>query len=150
MNEFPINPKSLDEALYLSEDILKGIELANTSLVSCTLKASRLARLLNDFEYQRIFAFESSGYPSTPNGVNKDIWKLYQKADRTYKEKVTKEKVETEVEKANISSVGSLETEMESLKENLRIAYDPNVSISSANPNQFVNTGLTRACHQLT
>lgn len=143
MNEFPINPKSLDEALDLSEDILKGIELANTSLVSCTLKASRLARLLNDFEYQRIFAFESSGYPSTPSGVSQDIWKLCQKADRTYKEKITKEKVEKEVEKANISSVGSLETEMESLKENLRIAYDPNVSISSANPNQFVNTGLT-------
>lgn len=48
MNEFQINPKSLDEALDLSEEILKGIELANTSLVSCTLKASRLARLIND------------------------------------------------------------------------------------------------------
>lgn len=143
MNEFPINPRSLDEALDLSEEILKGIELANTSLVTCTLKASRLARLLNDFEYQRIFVFESSGYPSTPTGVSKDIWELCKKANRTYKEKVNKDGVETEVERADLTSVGSFETEMESLKENLRIAYDPNVSISSANPNQYVSPGIT-------
>ncbi|UGQ28542.1 hypothetical protein [Acinetobacter calcoaceticus] len=142
MSDFPVNQKSLDEALALSEEILKGIELANTSLVSCTLKASRLARLLNDFDYQRIFSFESSGYPTTPNGISADIWKLCQKANRTYKEKITKDKVEKEIQKANITSVGAAEIEMESLKENLRVAYDPNISISSANPNQYVTTGV--------
>lgn len=143
MSEFQINPKSLDEALDLSEEILKGIELANTSLVSCTLKASRLARLINDFEHQRIFAFESSGYPSTPSGISQEIWGLCRKANRIYKEKLTEGETKKEVEKANISSVGSLETEIESLKENLRIAYDPNISISSANPNQYVIPGST-------
>jgi len=143
VSELPVNQKTLDEALVLSEEILKGIELGNTSLVSCTLKASRLARLLNDFDYQRIFTYESSGYPSTPNGINQEIWKLCQKAKRTYKEKITKDKVETEVERAKITSVGTAEIEMESLKENLRVAYDPNVSISSANPDQYVTAGIT-------
>lgn len=143
MSEFPTNSKTLDEAFILSEEILKGIELANTSLVSCTLKASRLARLLNDFDHQRIFSFESSGYPSTPSGVSADIWKLCQKANRTYKLKETKDGVEKEIERADLISVGAAETEMDSLRESLRVAFDPNVSVSSANPNQYVTTGVT-------
>lgn len=143
MIDLPTNQKSLEEALNLSEEILDGIELGEASLVSCTLKASRLARLLNDFDHQRIFAFESSGYPNTPNGVTPDIWKLCQKAKRVYTVKETKEGVEKEEEYTRLDSLGAVETEIEALKENLRVAYDPNISLSSANPSQFVGLGKT-------
>ena len=42
--------KALAEALQLAEDLLRGIELDQTSLTNSALRASRLARLLNEFE----------------------------------------------------------------------------------------------------
>lgn len=96
MGNLPVNAKTLEEALQLSEEILTSIELETTSLSSCMLKVSRLARLLNDFEYQQIFRYEIGGYPSASKNVDKEIWQLYIKANRVYKEvvdKETKEKV---------------------------------------------------------
>ena len=43
------------EALSLSSDIMKNIELSELPLVNIALKTSRLARLLNDFDAQRIY-----------------------------------------------------------------------------------------------
>lgn len=63
MSNIPVNTKTLEEALILSEEILTAIELETASLSSCMLKASRLARLLNDFDYQKIFIYESGSYP---------------------------------------------------------------------------------------
>ncbi|CAI3926622.1 hypothetical protein [Commensalibacter papalotli (ex Botero et al. 2024)] len=53
MSNLPVNAKTLEEALQFSEEILTSIELETTSLSSYMLKASRLARLLNDFDYQQ-------------------------------------------------------------------------------------------------
>ncbi len=46
----PLSRKALSEALYLSSEILKNIELSELPLTNIALKASRLARLLNDFD----------------------------------------------------------------------------------------------------
>lgn len=127
-----VNQESLNEALKLSEEIISNIELSTSSLSNCALKASRLARLLNEFDYQRIFIFESSGYPSSPNGLTPDIWDLCKKAGEG-----------KTVEKAKLGSIGAMEIELEAMKDSLKIAHDPNVSISSANPNQFVSSGGT-------
>ncbi len=45
--EIPPTPKALEEALSLSGEILKDIELSSLSLAKIALKTSRLARLLN-------------------------------------------------------------------------------------------------------
>ncbi len=53
-NGNPISPnsKALTEALELSSEILKNLELSDMPLQNIAFKASRLARLLNDFDFQ--------------------------------------------------------------------------------------------------
>lgn len=88
----PPSKQALIEALALSQEILRNIELSELSLVSIALKASRLARILNEFDYQKIMEFEASGYPTTPTGVHPQIYKLAVLANREYQEKSGKHK----------------------------------------------------------
>ncbi len=83
----PPSRQALREALTLSEDILKNIELSEMPLANISLKVSRLARLLNDFDNQRIMEFEASGYPSAPDGVPLDIYRLAVIAGREFQQK---------------------------------------------------------------
>lgn len=62
--------QALLEALKLSEEILRNLELVEIPLESIAFKATRLARLLNDFTYQEIMQYEAGGYPIGPNGVS--------------------------------------------------------------------------------
>jgi hypothetical protein len=80
----PPTPEALEEALHLSEEILKDIELCRASLSTIALKTSRLARLLNLHEAQQIFQYEAGGYPSNPDGVPPEIWGLLKLAGRVY------------------------------------------------------------------
>lgn len=61
--EVPHSKKAYNEALDLSSEILKNIELSEISLALIALKTIRLTRLLNDFEMVRIMELEISGYP---------------------------------------------------------------------------------------
>ena len=124
------------EAFLLSEEILRNIELSEIPLTNVVLKTSRLARLLNEFDFQKIFEYEAGGYPVGPGGFKPDIWKYLQLAGRVYQKK-NKEEVITEY---GISeSIENLESEIEATKIGIDAARDANVSISSANPNQFVH-----------
>jgi hypothetical protein len=125
---------ALREALALSDEILKNVELSEAPLTNAALKASRLARLLNDFVHQKIFEYEAGGYPSTPDGVPPDVWALAKAAGRTYQKKNDKGVVNTY---AIAESIEQLEAQIEMTKLGLDVARDPNVS--SANPNQYVN-----------
>lgn len=132
----PPSKQALREALGLSEEILRNIELSELPLARVALKASRLARLLNEFQVQKVMEFEASGYPSTPNGVPSDAYALAQYAGREFQQKDSKSG-----EIANYiyrSSIEELEQELKTLDAALAAARDPDVSISSANPNQMV------------
>lgn len=72
----PPSRKALTEALSLSSEILQNIEKSELPLANIALKASRLVRLLNDADYERIMQFEVSGYPSKPSGIEPEIWCL--------------------------------------------------------------------------
>ena len=61
--EVPPSKKAYNEALDLSSEILKNIELSEISLALIALKTIRLARLLNDFEMVKLMKLEISGYP---------------------------------------------------------------------------------------
>jgi len=136
MNEkIPPNTKKLKEALEISEEIIRNIELSELPLSMIVLKASRLARLLNDFDYQKIMEYESGGYPSGPDGIPNDIFNLARLADRTYKTKDSKNNIK---EYARISSIEEIENNIDTAKTRIRAATDPDISISSANPNQTV------------
>jgi hypothetical protein len=135
--EIPPTPEALEEALELSSDILKDIELSRVPLPSAALKASRLARLLNHVEAQSVFHYEASGYPSTPTGVTPKVWSLLQMANRTYEENVPNSQGKTRTV-AFLESIEHLEHELEACKLGLDAARDRDVSVSSANPEQFV------------
>lgn len=79
----PPTTEALKEALTLSEDILRSIELGDMPLTNIALKTSRLARLLNDYDIQKIMGFEVGGYPTTLDGVKPDVWELLVMAGRT-------------------------------------------------------------------
>lgn len=138
--------KALAEALLLAEEILRNIELSETTLSVCLLKASRLARLLNDQDHQLAFEYEASGYPSSPGGIPPDAWRIAQIAGRVFFEKQKqKDGTETLVERAITLAIEVIEQRISATKAALAAAQDPNVSISSANPHQFVAGPLGNA-----
>lgn len=133
--------QTLETALGLAEEILKNIELSEASLSICLLKASRLARLLNDQDHRLAFEYEASGYPSTPGGIPMDVWRIAKLAGRvTQLEKKERDKPTSIEERASTFAVEVLEERIATTKAALGAARDPNVSISSANPHQFVGS----------
>jgi hypothetical protein len=138
MSNEPIPPSksSLADALCLSEEILKDIELNQIPLAIIALKTSRLARLLNEFDFQQIMQYESGGYPNTPTGIPPDVWKLLVLAGRRYYE--IDKKTGTKKEFGHIISITEIEQEIKIGESHLLASRDADISISSANPNQFV------------
>ena len=124
------------EALMLADQALKELELSEASLTSVALKASRIARITDNFEMQQIMLYEAGGYPSEPTGVSPEIWRLALKAGRVIKEKKDGETKEY----AKLKSIERLESEINTAKERLKVSQDADVSISSSNPHQFVST----------
>ena len=125
----------IEQALTLSEDILTNIELSEIPISAIALKTSRLARLLNDFEYQKIFQYEASGYPSSPTGIPGDIFKLMQKAHRTYFETTKNDGLK---EYGNKGSIEQYQNELLSYQESIKVSKDADVALSSSNPKQYL------------
>lgn len=142
-HEIPPAREVLGEALDLASECLADVELSRVPLGTAALKASRLARLLNRFDEEKIFRFEASGYPTTPTGVPRDAWRLAELAGRTYLEKDFKSK-ETKTF-AYLNSIEELEAQTDTARIGLQVAQDRDVSVSSANPTQFVWTPIGNA-----
>lgn len=70
------NQEIKEEALNLAEETLKDIELSRLPMANIALKASRIARLVNDYDLEKIFEYESGGYPRTKDGIAPNIWQL--------------------------------------------------------------------------
>lgn len=124
-----------EAAAYLAEEILSNIELSDIALSAVMLKCARLARLLRDEDRRRVFSYEAGGYPSDPDGVPAEVFRLARLAGRVY---TTKDKNGLHVERMNTSSVETLEQTIKASQTSLAAAADPNISISSANPTQSV------------
>jgi hypothetical protein len=137
-DHIPPTPKALKEALELSADLLADIELSRVVPMVAALKASRLARLLNDFDHQQLFQYEAGGYPSNADGIPPEAWRLAELAGRTYEEKDTKSgEIKT---LAYTESVDHLGERIQAEKLALSATADRDVSVASANPQQFVMT----------
>jgi hypothetical protein len=130
---------ALIEALSLSAEVLADVELSRTPLTNAALKASRLARLLNEFDYQKVFQYEAGGYPTTATGMPREIWRLATLANRKYEHKAGEDVKEV----AFIESIEQLEEQIQAAKLGIDAARDPN--ISSANPSALnLGNGLER------
>lgn len=148
-NQININPprQALSEALGLSTEILKNIEMSEIPLTNIFLKTSRLARLLNDFDFQKIMEYEVGGYPTKPSGVQPEIWRIAKIAGRIfYKESSKDEKVN---EFMYTETIGELEQIVNSGDASIAAARDPDISVSSSNPNQYVSAGIVNRRERL-
>ena len=145
----PPSKKALEQALVLADEILRNIELSEATLSVCLLKASRLARLLNDRDHQLAFEYEASGYPSNPDGIPLEVWRIAKLAGRVFEEKINgKDNTDNVVERASTIAVEVLEERIAATKIAISAARDPNVSISSANPNQYVGDAIGNAAER--
>lgn len=138
MSDELISPtkNALEEAFSLSEDILRQLELSEISLTNIALKSCRLARLLNDFDVLKIMEYEAGGYPIDPEGISQEVWRLLLLAGRVLK--VMNKKTGQYQDLAYTESISKLEEIIRVSDSALRAAVDPSVSVSSANPNQYV------------
>jgi len=135
-NIIPPSRQALTEALDLSAEILRNLELSELPLGSIALKTSRLARLLNEFDVQKIMEFEAGGYPSPPTGVPPEVWRLGVIAGRKFE--ILDPKTNTSNPYIYIESISELEEQLHIAEASLAAARDPDVAISSANPSQYV------------
>lgn len=116
-----------DQALELSDEILQNIELSEVPLQTVIQKTLRLARLINDMEAVEWVREELKGFSKDANGfLTTTAWEACKRSNRTYYNE------DTDSEKANTQSVSVLEQSIEALKERMKVAYDVNVSVSSA------------------
>ena len=117
------------EALSLSREVLKNFELSEISLANIALKTARLARLLDDFDYEKAFQLEVSGYKSYPDGIPLDIFKIARLANRISKNNEGQEQ-------AYRRSIDQMIFEKKAHLEALKVSADPDISLSSANQYQ--------------
>ena len=132
--KIPPTKKALDEALALSDDIIKNIELNEIPLANIALKTARLARLTNDFDMNKIMELEISGYSDESSGfVPKNQWKIGMDADREYQTEDYKMQIYPE-------SIEQLEGEILLNQTGLEVARDADISFASVNPQQRFST----------
>lgn len=127
------------EALELATDILKNIELGELLLSNVVTKALRLARLVGDTQAMKWLNLEFSGYSTNPLGVPPEEWVIGARSLRHYQEKDKNNTIQTYM---RLESIGRIEAEIESAKNQLHVSQDPNVSVTSANPYQNVYSPL--------
>jgi hypothetical protein len=122
----PPNRVALVEALELSNEILKNLELSEVPLSSIALKTSRLARLLNDSAHQLIMECEAGGYPSETDGVPANIFELAVLAGRKTRglDSTTKQLVD----QVYLESIGAMEEKIQITDRALLDATDPDDS----------------------
>ena len=132
--EIPPTKKALDEALKLSDEIIRNIELSEFPLANMALKTVRLARLINDFDMVKIMELEISGYSNDSDRyVPKDQWRIGIEANRQYQAEDDKLLIYPE-------SIEQLERELEFNQTALEVAKDADISFASANPRQSPRT----------
>lgn len=125
-------------ATTLADELLEDIELGRLLPQNIVRKASRVARLLDDAEAVSWLSFEVAGYPNTK--LAPDAWAAAKRSGRVR---------ETEDgARASTSSLGAMQANVEAGKLRLAQAADPAVSVSSANPNQFVHAPAARNANE--
>ncbi len=137
----PSTKLALLEALSLSEEILKNIELSEIPLSNIAMKTMRLARLLNDEKYQLIMKYEIAGYPQEPDGITPFNWNLLRIANRIT---IETGKDNKPFETAMVRGIETIEALIRSTELAIESAHDTDVSISSANPNQYLQVDLEK------
>lgn len=108
-----VQSSKVADATKLSEQLLEDLEMGKSTLTLIAMKASRLARLMGDNDYQDLFIFESNGYPAINGVYSREAWRLARVAGRTYKDVDEDGKEQTY---CHFDSIEQMEVEIEGLK----------------------------------
>ncbi|WP_079409222.1 hypothetical protein [Paenibacillus ferrarius] len=125
-----------DEALLLSDEILRNFELSELPSQNILLKCLRLARLLNDFEGVEWLRQEVNGFDSDSEGLlTPAAWAATEKSGRRYFIDDPDSKAQNpkpkKVEQAFTQSIAAMEASVSSGRARMDVAFDRNVSLSS-------------------
>lgn len=133
-----MNSNRLKECTELSKEILKNFELSEIPVGNIILKGLRLCRLLGDEDGILLFTFESSGYPHGSDGrLTAEALRIAKLAHRGYQQYDYKsQKV---VDYISWVLISDIESNIQTLRIKLSAAVDPNISLTSANPNQYLH-----------
>jgi hypothetical protein len=113
-----------DHILALARDLLDDIELGRLTTEQLLLKVSRLARLTESEEIREWLTYELYGYPASG-----DVFDKYMK--------LTGRWVKKEGKRGHIQSLAGIESFIKTSTLELQVMRIPDLSISSANPNQI-------------
>ena len=92
-SSIPPSSEAASEALKLSAEILRNVEMNEIPLPEIALKTIRLARLLNDLDFEKTMRLELSGYPTENGVVPLGPWRLGVAAGRGYQDKDGSERI---------------------------------------------------------
>jgi hypothetical protein len=123
-----------DEALQLSEEILRNFELIEIPTQNIVLKCLRLARLTNDFEAVEWLMHEANGFETDSKGyLTRAAWAATEKSGRRYfiDDPTSKADKPKKVERAFTTTIAVMEASVNVAKARMEVAYDRNISISS-------------------
>jgi len=124
---------TVDEATSLSEEILADIEYSRIPLEETLLMCSRLARLLNDQDAMEWLGQEIGGFDrdSKTGYLTASAWKAALRSGRqNAPEQPSKDGVQKPVT-VSPGTVAWLESQVSTLGEQLKVAFDPSFSSSS-------------------
>lgn len=134
-----MNSNRIKECTELSNEILKNFELSEIPMGNIILKCLRLCRLLDDQDGVVLFTFESSGYPRGADGrYTLEAERIAIIAHRQFQQYDYKTKGEAEY--ISYALISNIESDIETLRIKLAASADPNISLSSTNPNQTLLT----------
>ncbi len=139
-----MNKKIVDECVSLSDEIIKNIELNEIPFEAIILKCLRVCRLLNDEVGIKLFSYEAYGYPYNEENGNlaTEAWAIVKLAGRYY---VDKDKYGKVKKYGKTQTVAELNASIDILKARMESAKDPNISLASSNPTQFLNPVSNRS-----
>lgn len=111
-----------EEKLDLAESIITDLELNRNNLQDILLKALRLCRLIKDEFGEKVFTYETCGYPRDENlKLSNDAWDIINKVERYY----YRNEKDKKVKYAEPRLIGELLDENEILKTRLSVTADP-------------------------
>jgi hypothetical protein len=124
-----------ETALALAEEILSDVELSRIPATQIVRKASRLARLMDDIDGVEWLSQEVSGFEFKNGKLTASGAKAAKRSRRQ-----SRYDPETSSERYWTQNINRLQSDVDAGRIYLQAAADPDVSISSANPHQIVQS----------
>lgn len=135
-----MNSEKIKYCTELADEVITNFELGTVHIDSILMKSLRLFRILGNEEGTLLFKYETAGYPRGINSkLTDEAYRIGEIAGRTYFEETEDGKSNRRMKTILLSEI---ESQLSSYKERLKVCLDPDISVSSSNPHEFVTPKL--------